>query len=205
MLRFDIEQLTEEWFQIRCGKITASKVQDILAEKAGRKNYIAELVCERLTEEPVTLGFTSKEMQWGTDHEEEARAAYEFDRDVNVVSVGFAIHPELEWAGASPDGLVGDDGCVQIKCPNTATHIETIRTDKVPLKYAAQMQWEMACAERQWCDYVSYDPRIKLPGLVLYVQRIPRDEAFIKTATSKLFIANLEIDKIVAELKEKAG
>ena len=204
MLVFDIEQGSEDWRKIRCGKITASRVEDILAEKAGRKNYIAELVCERLTGEPSENGYVSKEMQWGTDHEAEARTIYEFSRNVSVRTVGFAVHDDLPWAGASPDGVIGEDGMVEIKCPNTATHIEMLRTGKIPLKYIAQMQWSMECADRQWCDYVSYNPRIKRESLVMVVRRVERDYSWLTTARSKLAIANAEIDAIVAELERIA-
>lgn len=205
MLRFDIIQGTDEWKQLRAGLITASPVQDILAEQAGRKNYIARLVAERLSGEPCGSDYISKEMQWGIDHEPEARALYELTTGRTVTTVGFAVHPEYEWSGASPDGLVGDDGMVEIKCPNTATHIETIRTSKIPMKYFAQMQWEMECAEREWCDFVSYDPRIKHEKLMLYIYRVQRDEAFLTKARAKLRVANIEVDKIVAELLEKAS
>lgn len=206
MILYDLEQRTDEWLQIRAGKITASRISDLLAMTksgtpgASRKNYIAQLVCERLTGEPSEAGFVSKEMLWGIEYEDEARAAYEFYKEVTVRRAGFATHPLLDFAGCSPDGLVGDDGGTEIKCPNTATHIETILTDKIPGTYWQQIQWSMDCCEREWWDYVSYDPRPKLAGLTLYVQRVHRDEKWMLMAREEAVKANTEIDDLVSKL-----
>ena len=176
-------QRTDEWFNARLGKVTASRIADVCARTksgwgAARKNYMAELVAERLTGERVE-GFTNAAMQWGTDMEPEARIAYEFYRDVSVVECGFIPHPTIAETGASPDGLVGDDGLVEIKCPNTATHLETLLGSNLPEKYFLQMQWQMACTGRQWCDFASYDPRLP-ESMRLYVDRVKRDDDAIK-------------------------
>lgn len=199
------DQGSEEWRKYKCGRISASRIGDLMARTksgpaASRKNYIAELVVERLTDEP-TEHFTSREMMWGTEHEPEARGLYEFERQ-SVRTVGFIDHPTINMAGASPDGLVGNDGAVEIKCPNTATHIETLRNRKPARGYIYQMQWVMDCAERSWCDFVSYDPRVKIPELQLCIIRVKRDDAMIREIRSEVEKANGEIDEIIAELEK---
>lgn len=172
-----MEQRSEEWFAARLGKLTASRVADALATTAkgwgaGRKNYAAELLCERLTGAQQER-FTNAAMAWGTETEPQARAAYEFMRDVTVEEVGFVPHPSIPMSGASPDGLVGDDGLIEIKCPNTATHIETLLSGKIEQKYLLQMRWQMACTGRLWCDFVSFDPRLPVE-LQMWVSRVER-------------------------------
>ena len=202
-----MDQGTEEWFTIRIGKVTASRVADVIAKtktgySASRDNYMAQLICERLTGLKGE-SFTNAAMQHGTDTEPLARAAYEALKDVLVDEVGFVPHPTIEMAGASPDGLVGDDGLLEIKCPNTATHIETLISKVVPGKYNTQMQFQMACTGRQWCDFVSFDNR--LPEMFqLFVTRVPRDEVFIRLIESEIvqFIAELD-DKINKLMKVK--
>ena len=157
-----MEQRTEEWFAARMGKVTASRVADVIAKtKTGystsRENYLAQLVCEVLTGKPAE-SYTNAAMQWGVDQEPLARAAYESHQNVLVDEVGFLTHPTIWQSGASPDGLVGELGMVEIKCPNTATHIDTLLTQTVPGKYNTQMQWQMACAKRCLL-YTSPSPR----------------------------------------------
>ena len=200
----DFDQRTDDWFAIRCGKATASKIADIVAKtksgySASRANYAAQLVAERLTgaTEP---GFTNAAMQWGTDKEPEARAAYAFREDADVTEIAFVHHPVIAMSGASPDGLVGDDGLVEIKCPNTATHIDTLLSKSVPGKYIIQMQWQMACTQRQWCDFVSYDPRLP-ETMRLFVQRVPRDDAHIADLEAEVSAFLAEIDETVARLR----
>jgi putative phage-type endonuclease len=202
-----MDQGTEEWFTIRIGKVTASRVADVIAKtktgySASRDNYMAQLVCERLTGQKGE-SFTNAAMQHGTETEPLARAAYEALKDVLVDEVGFVPHPTIEMAGASPDGLVGDDGLLEIKCPNTATHIDTLLSQTVPGKYNTQMQFQMACTGRQWCDFVSFDNRLP-EELQLFVTRVPRDEVFIRLIESEIvqFIAELD-DKINKLMKVK--
>jgi putative phage-type endonuclease len=192
-----MEQRSIEWFAARLGKVTASKVADVIAKtKTGystsRDNYMAQLVCERMTG---TLGesFSNTAMQWGTDQEPLARAAYEAVADVLVDETGFVVHPTINAAGASPDGLVGDVGLIEIKCPNTATHIDTVLSGKVPSKYITQMQWQMACTQRKWCDFVSFDPRMP-EGLQLFIQRVDFDAEYVKMLEAEItgFLAELE-------------
>jgi putative phage-type endonuclease len=202
-----MDQGTEEWFTIRIGKVTASRVADVIAKtktgySASRDNYMAQLVCERLTGQKGE-SFTNAAMQHGTETEPLARAAYEALHDVLVDEVGFVPHPTISMAGASPDGLVGDDGLIEIKCPNTATHIDTLLSQTVPGKYNTQMQFQMACTGRKWCDFVSFDNRLP-EELQLFVTRVPRDEVFIRLIESEIvqFIAELD-DKINKLMKVK--
>jgi len=203
-----MEQRTEEWFAARCGKVTASRVADIIAKtKTGystsRENYLAQLVCERMTKKPAE-SYSNAAMVWGTETEPFARAAYEAAKDVLVDELGFAIHPTIEGAGASPDGLVGLFGLVEIKCPNTATHIETLLTQTVPTKYITQMQWQMACTQRQWCDYCSFDPRMD-EGLQLFIKRVEYDPIYVAQLEKEVinFLMDVE-DKIQKLNKLKA-
>lgn len=194
-----MEQKSEEWFKARLGKVTASRVADVLAKtktgySASRDNYMAQLVVERMTNTQAE-SFTNAAMQWGTDQEPFARAAYEVQQNVLVDETGLVDHPTIEMAGASPDGLVGEDGLVEIKCPNTATHIDTLLTQTVPGKYITQMQFQMACTGRQWCDFVSFDPRMPTKAQ-LFVKRVQRDDDFIKEMES-------EITKFLAEVTAK--
>jgi putative phage-type endonuclease len=194
-----MEQKSEEWFKARLGKVTASRVADVLAKtktgySASRDNYMAQLVVERMTNTQAE-SFTNAAIQWGTDQEPFARAAYEVQQNVLVDETGLVDHPTIEMAGASPDGLVGEDGLVEIKCPNTATHIDTLLTQTVPGKYITQMQFQMACTGRQWCDFVSFDPRMPTKAQ-LFVKRVQRDDSFIKEMES-------EITKFLAEVTAK--
>ena len=201
-----MEQRTDEWFAARLGKVTASRIADVMAKtksgpSASRTNYMAELIVERLTGKAGD-SYQNAAMIWGTNTEPLARAAYEAHRGVLVEETGFVPHPYIAMAGASPDGLVGTDGLVEIKCPNTATHIDTMMTEKVPMKYILQMQWQMLCTGREWCDFVSYDPRMP-EEMQLFVQRHPfsNDTALDMIREVEAFLS--ELDEMVSNLKEK--
>lgn len=199
-----IEQGSQEWFEQRCGKVTASRVADIIAKTksgpaASRKNYLAQLVAERLTK-TVEETFTSAAMQHGIDTEPQARAAYAFLYGVEVEEAGFVQHPAIEAAGASPDGLVGGVGLVEIKCPNTATHIDTLTGQSVPSRYLTQIYWQMACTGRAWCDFVSFDPRMPVE-LQLFVKRVHRDDERIAELEAEVTAFLSEVDAKVAELE----
>jgi putative phage-type endonuclease len=199
-----MEQRTPEWSAARLGKATASRIADIVARtKSGystsRANYAAQLVCERLTgvaAEP----FVSSAMQWGSEKEPEAQRLYEFEHDVQVVKVGFIDHPSIAMSGASPDGFVGDNGLVEVKCPITSTHIDTVLGRSVASKHLYQMQWQMAVTGREWCDYVSYDPRLPL-NLRLFVQRVHRAAALITALEGEVAAFLAEIDATLAKLE----
>jgi len=176
-----MEQRTEEWFAARLGKVTASRVADVLAkiksgESASRKNYKMELVVLRLTNK-AGESFTNAAMEWGTEQEPFARMAYEAHTGTFVKEEGFVDHPTIEGFGCSPDGIVGE-GLIEIKCPNTANHIETVLENKAPSKYIPQMQCQMACTGAKWCDFVSFDPRVP-EDLQLFVVRVERDQEYI--------------------------
>lgn len=198
-----IEQRTEGWINIRLGKVTASRIADVCAKTktgwgASRANYKAQLIAERLTGKQQD-SYTNGAMLWGIEQEDAARIAYSFLHGHDVVEEGFVVHPTIEMAGASPDGLVGSEGLVEIKCPNTATHIETLKSQSIPDKYVKQMLWQMACCGRQWCDFVSYDPRLP-DEMQLFVKRLERDDKLIAALETMVrdFIA--EVDADVAEL-----
>lgn len=200
-----MEQRTEDWFAVRLGKVTASRIADVVAKtktgySASRANYMAQLVCERLTG---TKGesFTNDAMQWGVDKEPEARALYEARHGILVDEVGFIDHPTISMSGASPDGLVGTHGMLEIKCPSTATMLEYILERTVPQKYLHQMQWQMACAGRESCDFVAYDPRLP-ENLRLLVIPVPRDNPTIKTLEDEVTKFLKELDEKVIALKE---
>jgi putative phage-type endonuclease len=206
MIVIDCEQGSPEWFAARLGKVSASRVADVVARtKTGystsRANYAAELVAERLTGQRIE-GFKSEAMQWGSDKEADARALYEFMRDLLVVPVGLVSHPSIDMACASPDGLIGDHGLVEIKCPNTATHIETLLGGSVPGRYVTQMQWQMACCGRQWCDFVSFDPRMPAE-MQLFVQRVDRDRDTIMALEGAVIAFLAEVSKTVSDLQAR--
>lgn len=191
------EQGTDAWLAERMGKVTASRMSDMMAKTktgwgAGRTNYAAQLVAERLTGAPSET-FSNAAMKWGTETEPQARSAYEFYSGLSVMETGFVPHPMISQSGASPDGLVGDLGLVEIKCPNTATHIETLLGNTVPTKYDYQMQWQMACTGRAWCDWVSFDPRMP-EAMRLFIQRVPRHGGMIAELEGevKKFLAEIE-------------
>ena len=201
-----MEQRSPEWFAARLGKVTASKVADVIAKtktgySASRENYMAQLVCERMTGVQGE-SYSNAAMQWGTDQEPLARAAYEAAQDVLVDETGFVIHPRISEAGASPDGLVGASGLIEIKCPNTSTHIDTILSDTVPGKYFTQMQWQMACTERQWCDFVSFDPRMP-EGLQLYIKRVEYRAEYVAMLEDEVIAFLAELESKIFKLNER--
>ena len=204
----EIVQGSPEWFAIRCGKVTASRVADVVAKtKSGpstsRANYMAELIAERLTGQPAER-FSNAAMAWGTEKEPEARDAYCFYRGETVKEVGFIYHPTIEQSGCSPDGLVGDDGLIEIKSPNTATHLETLLGQMVPRKYIDQIQFQMACTGRQWCDFVSYDPRLP-ENMRLFIKRMPRDEKRIAELETEVAGFLLEVAVKLSQLNSLYG
>ena len=179
-----MEQRTEDWFLARKGKVTASRISDVMAKGRGgaesltRQKYIDQLVTERLTK-VVAEGFTNEAIQRGVDLESTARAAYCFAKDCHVDEVGFVEHPSISNSGASPDGLIGENGLWEAKCPNSLTHIEYILKGEVPAKYIPQMAWQMACTGRWWVDFVSYDDRLEDESKHLFVVRYHRDDEYI--------------------------
>ncbi|WP_241597745.1 lambda exonuclease family protein [Rosenbergiella epipactidis] len=193
-----MEQRTDDWFAARCGRITASRLADVMAKtksgySASRKNYMMELICQRLTGK-VEQGFTSVPMIRGTELEPVAREMYVLNQfDAEVKEVGFILHPVIDGFGASPDGLVNDDGLIEIKCPNTATHLETMRTGKPKREYLLQMHAQMMCTGRKWCDFVSYDDRLP-QDLAYFETRIHQNDELVKEIEVEIasFLSDME-------------
>lgn len=199
-------QGSQEWIDVRLGRVTASRIADVMARiksgwGASRANYMAEIVCERMTG-ACQDGYTNGAMQRGIELEPEARDAYSFYSGNDVETVGFLEHPTIPMTGASPDGHVASDGSVEIKCPQTNTHIETLLSgDVIAQKYILQIQWQLACSGRQWCDFVSYDPRMP-EELKLFVRRINRDETKIMEIEDAVRQFLVEVEEKIAQLTQ---
>jgi putative phage-type endonuclease len=201
-----MEQRSEAWYAARLGKVTASRIADLMARTktgygASRANYMAELICERLTGVKAD-SYINAAMQWGIDNEAGAKAAYSFMTDTVVDDVGFVDHPGIGMAGASPDGLVGADGLIEVKCPNSASHIDTLLSETIDRKYILQMQWQMACTGRKWCDFVSFDPRLPAE-MQLWIKRVPRDGAKINEIHEEVRTFLAELDAKVSALQSR--
>lgn len=199
-------QGTDEWKLERVGKVTASRVSDVIARtKTGwstrREAYATQLAIEIISGQPYP-SVTTPAMQYGTQMEPEARNAYRSTVFEDVTETGFVSHHSIRNAGASPDGLVGDVGLVEIKCPETHTHIGYFLDDKAPERYIPQMQWQMACTGRKWCDFVSYDPRAP-EELRLFVHRVERDDLYISTVEEMVNTFLGEVDHLVDRLRNK--
>jgi putative phage-type endonuclease len=199
-------QNTPEWLMHRLGMVTASRVADVTAKlkngkySAARDKYLMDVVIERLTGRAAE-NYVSPSMEWGIENEPLARAAYEMEQDAEVELIGFATHPTIEWFGASPDGLVGKHGLVELKCPNTSTHLAYLLDKEVPVDYLPQMKAQMACTERQWCDFVSFDPRLP-KNLQFFVRRFHRDQEMITQMEEEV---TKFLDEVVLKLAELAG
>lgn len=201
----DLKQGSAEWRAARAGSLGASQVHDALARTksgwaASRENLLAELVLGRLLGD-TPAGFVSDAMRWGTETEPQARAAYALQQNVDVVEVGLIQHPFIPNTHASPDGLVGDDGLIEIKCPNSATHLDTLLHGTIAPRYVTQMQWQMACAGRAWCDFVSFDPRFPV-DMQVWVQRIEADPMRIVGLEVDISAFLHEVDQRLAQLLE---
>lgn len=188
-----MEQRSQEWFAERLGHVTASRMADVQASvgTAARRNYMTQLIAERLTGQQQE-SYTNHFMQWGTDTEPQARAAYQAEHEL-VDETGFVKHPLIRWFGASPDGLVGKRGLVEIKCPATSTHLDWVLEGKVPSKHKPQMLAQLACTGRAYVDFVSFDPRLP-EDLRLFVVRFEPTETLIKETEDKVkkFLAEVE-------------
>ena len=208
-----VEQGTPEWHAMRCGKVTASRVADVMRKtktgvSASRERYMGELIAQRLTG-VVPDGFKSADMQWGNDTEDMARTAYSFHRDVDLVPIDFVNHPTIPMSGASPDRLVGSSasgpeayGLVEIKCPATHTHIGTLISETIPADYVTQMQWQLACTGRRWCDFVSFDPRMPA-DMQLFISRVHRDDRIIAELEAGVIAFLSDLDRRIEALTTK--
>uniref|UniRef100_UPI0035D11475 lambda exonuclease family protein n=1 Tax=Bartonella sp. MU37NMGALS TaxID=3243560 RepID=UPI0035D11475 len=205
-------QRTAEWFQARLGKVTASNVYNVLSKTAKGlptskyEDYKTKLMTERLIGE-ISQSYTTPAMQWGIEHEEDALREYGFIYDADITKCGFIQHPTIEMAGASPDGLIGEDGLIEVKCPRSVTHMRFCIGDEIKPEYHAQMQFQMACTERKWCDFVSYDPRFtgEFFHLRMKVKRILRDDQQIEQINQAVETFLAEIQREIKQLSTKAA
>jgi len=201
-----MEQRSDEWFQTRLGKVTASRISDVIAKtKTGvstsRYNYLIQLVSERLTGKKGDNVFINQAMQDGIEREEVARTLYTLKHG-EVDEVGFIDHPTIAMSGASPDGaLHGVNGGIEIKCPIETTHTNTLMTQSVPTKYIPQMQWQMACAGYDFVDFISYNPNFP-DHLQLFVKRLDRDNDYIRQLESEVSAFLAEVEQQILKLKE---
>lgn len=201
-----MEQRTEEWFASRLGRVTASRVADVIAKtKTGvstsRQNYLTQLVTERLTGKKADGGYINQAMQDGIDREEAARSLYELKYGA-VKEVGFIDHPTIAMSGASPDGIIADgEGVLEIKSPIETTHTTTLMTDKVPSKYIPQIQWQMAVTGARFAHFVSYNPNFP-DNMVLFVKQVDRDDEYIKMLVDEIITFLKEVDNTIIKLKE---
>jgi putative phage-type endonuclease len=206
-----IEQRTEEWFQQRLGKVTASRISDVIAKtKTGvstsRQNYLIQLVSERLTGKKGD-SYVNQAMLDGIEREDAARKLYEIERNISVSEVGFFEHPVLSMSGASPDGAVHAQiegkyaGLIEIKCPIETTHTNTLMSKSVPSKYIPQIQWQMACVGASWVDFVSYNPNFP-PELQLFISRVDRDQSYISELEVEVEKFLEEVEQTIIKLKE---
>jgi putative phage-type endonuclease len=196
-----IIQRTEEWFQARLGRVTASRMADMTARTksgwgASRANYMYELLLERLNGRPLP-GYQSAAMLQGTEREPEARTAYCFMANCEVKEVGFVPHPVIDMAGCSPDGLVGDEGLVEVKCPEPKAHWTCLRTEQVDERYIKQVQFQLCCTGRSWCDYVSWNPDFPAP-MQFFRKRIERNERMIYELETQTLEFLDELDRELA-------
>jgi len=199
----DAVQGTPAWLAARAGRVTASMISAVLMkpETAGFRDYQAQLVAEILTGKPQGSDYTNIHMQFGSENEPLARSAYEAETGFSVDEVGLCIHPTIERAGASPDGLVGNSGLVEIKCPKVATHLAYLIAGVVPAGYKNQMMWQMACTGLDWCDFVSFRPDLP-EHLQLFVVRFKRDSAKILELETAVIAFLSTVDAMIAQLKK---
>ena len=186
-------QRTDDWFKARLGCVTASRISSVLSKGVSRDKYIEQLVLERSTGRRQEKQFTNAAIEHGINTEPLARRAYEKEKRLTVTEIAFVLHPRIKYAGASPDGFVGIKGLLEIKCPNTRTHNHTLEKDVVRSEYIKQMQWQMACTGREWCDFVSYDDRDDAIQK-LYIKRIKRDESLIRYLEEAVALLLAEVD-----------
>ncbi len=200
-----LEQGTDEWKMARLGHVSASNIAAVMSkgkdnsESTVRRTYKIKLVAERMTKKSQE-SFKNAAMEWGNEQEPFARMAYEAKTGNFVDKTGFWKHDTIQWLGVSPDGLVGDDGLIEIKCPNTTTHLEYIFDGVVPTEYRKQMQCQMWVTGRQWCDFVSYDPRMPEKNQ-LFVIRYERDDELIATMQQDVAKFLTEVQVIINQLE----
>jgi putative phage-type endonuclease len=198
------EQGGELWKRARIGRVTASNIADVMAkgksgEAIGRYKYKVKIVAERITG-VAQESFSNAAMEWGVEQEPFAAMAYDVSRETMSERTGLWVHPDINWLGASPDRLVGEDGLLEIKCPNTTTHLTNIFENRVPSEYIKQIQCQLWVTGRQWCDFVSFDPRVGKRN-ELFVCRVQRDDSLIETMRTEVLQFLSEVDSLVNQLE----
>jgi putative phage-type endonuclease len=200
-----MQQGGEEWRLARCGHITASRLHAATAKGARggylstRQDVIWQVIEERLTGIPAEV-FQTYAMRWGTETEPAAIAAAELICGFSVEPAGYVQHSSIPMTGASPDGLIGQDGLIEVKCPTTKTHLQTLLNGRVPEQYRPQMQWQLACTGRDWVQFVSFDPRLPVEyQLFLDIER--RDEEVIAMLSIEIELLESEIKNLMEQIK----
>jgi putative phage-type endonuclease len=203
----NVEQGSDAWHKARLGHITASHISDVMAKGKGKEesvtryNYKVKLVAERITGVSASDGYTNSAMEWGVEQEQFACMAYEAREETFVTRTGFWLHPTIDWLGVSPDRLVGDGGLVEVKCPNTSTHVQYLLSREVPAKYYNQIQCQLWVTRRAWCDFVSYDPRLPLRKQLL-ILRVNRDDKMIALMQEEVQKFLGEVEDLIIKLGE---
>lgn len=199
---YDIEQGTQEWLDLRAGNITGSKFSDILAGGNGlvRDKYLTQLAIERLTGKPIVMDYKSMAMIKGSEDEALAREHYAFTVDEEINQAAFIYHSTILNAGCSPDALVGNDGLLEVKCPNLVTHTNYLLDKKIPNNYLKQMHWQLACTGRYWVDWVSYCKEMP-PHLRFLCIRVERDESIVKKYNDAAIKFNQEVNSLLEKLR----
>ncbi|EJF74212.1 hypothetical protein MCO_01838 [Bartonella sp. DB5-6] len=207
-----MEQRTAEWFQARLGKVTASNIYNILSKTtkglptSKYEDYKIKLITERLTRE-ISPYYETEDMRWGVEHEDDALKEYAFIYDADITKCGFIQHPTIEMAGASPDGLIGEDGLIEVKCPRSVNHMRFCISDEIKPEYHAQMQFQMACTGRKWRHFISYNPQFvgRSTGLRMKIKRVHRDEKQIEEINKAVEAFLAEIEREIQQLSTKAA
>jgi len=201
---YNFAQGTEEWLRIRRGKITASRFGDMMTQGKKKEDefgktaisYAYEIMTGWLTDYDGEEGYTNKNMEWGTEYEAEARQAYQLETFNYVKQIGFV---ELnEFVGGSPDGLIGEDGGLEIKCPKKTTHLATILGKKMPDIHIPQVQGSMYITDRAWWDFVSYHPLFKTNKL--FIVRVKRDDEYISQLKDRIEKFKKLIDRLTEQI-----
>ena len=195
-----VKQGSDLWKQVRQGHVTASNIADVMAKGKGesesitRHKYKMRLLAERIAIAPMFDSYSNPAMEWGIEQEQYACIAYEENKYVLVQRTGFWLHPTIKWLGVSPDRLVGDDGLIEVKCPNSTTHLDYLMTNKVPAEYVKQIQCQLWVTGRQWCDFVSYDSRLRKNNQLLIVRTERNEELIAEMEVEvKKFLAEIEL------------
>ena len=200
----DIEQGSIEWNQLRLGKVTASRIKDVMTNGRGSaisktsESYMYELLADLLTGEPQPF-FENDAMRWGTETEPKARLMYELKTGIEVEQVAFIEHSD--FIGVSPDGLIGNTGLIEIKCPKTTTQLKRSQQENYHTDYKYQIQMQLWVSERDWCDFLSFDPRLQ--GKAKYLcERVYRDEKIIADMQDKTEVFVDKLKSLFESLKD---